>query len=165
MESVVVFTGKDRSTMTQEGGSGHWAARDDRISNAEYVVCVRNRREQWAATDLEHGTAFLVGKIAGTTPAPYDGRVIIKFSEYAEINVPDSWKAITGGQRFPVAYIETNKLFNALGIKLESLEWKPFQESPEQDEPRSKSPFTEAKEWLAKQLNIDADSIEIHIRA
>jgi hypothetical protein len=155
--------------MAREGGSGHWTAREERLSKAEYVVCIRNRREQWAATDVEHGTAFLIGKVVGTSKAPYEGRTVIRFSEYAEIHVPDAWKKLTGGQRFPVAYFQTDALFEGLGLDSAQLTWHPFQPvqpTPEKEEPKSGTPpIAAAKEWLAQQLGIDATAIEIHIRA
>lgn len=168
MDAVAVFSGKNLATMREEGGSGHWTASKERVANAQYLVCVRNRREQWAATDLEHGTAFLIGKVSGIAEAPYEGRCVIKFSEYAEIHVPDAWKKLTGGQRFPVAYSKADDLFTRLGVDPTQLTWQPFRLAMEKDEPDSKSggsPITVAKEWLAKKLGVDVQSIEVHIRA
>lgn len=168
MNAVAVFSGKNLATMREEGGSGHWTASKKRVANAQYLVCIRNRREQWAATDLEHGTAFLIGKVSGTAEAPHKRRCVIQFSEYAEIHVPDAWKKLTEGQRFPVAYSKADDLFTRLGVDPTQLTWQPFRLAIEKDEPDSKdggSPITVAKEWLAKKLGVDVQSIEVHIRA
>lgn len=77
MESVIVYTGKDLRRMREEGGCGHWTASAMRVEAAEYLVCVRNRREQWAAMDFEHGVAFLIAKITGTKPSTHAARRVI----------------------------------------------------------------------------------------
>lgn len=124
---VVVFTGKNLANgMTEDGGSGHWRASKDRVLAATYVLCVRNRRKQWAETDVEHGTAFLVARISGVCPSETSNRLVINFSEYAEIHVPNAWHLCTEGQRYPVAYRENGTVQNALGLVFEALEWKPF---------------------------------------
>lgn len=168
MECVAVFTGKSLQSMRDEGGSGHWHARPRRVERAQYLVCVRNSREQWAATDHKHGTAFLVAKISHTSPAPHDGRIVIGFSEYAEINVPGAWKKLTDGQRYPVAYQRGEDVFEALGVSPEKLDWKPFEHQVTGGEaamgPSAKSPLIEAKELLANRLGIDVAAIEITIR-
>ncbi|MGE2194362.1 hypothetical protein ACMFBK_23635 (plasmid) [Enterobacter hormaechei] len=130
MKAVVVFTGKDLNIMRTEGGSGYWHARTDRLNDAEYLIAVRNRRETWAVKDLEHGTAFLIAKITGCFKNPdYDDRNVITFDEYAEIHSPDAWKMLTGGQRYPVAYLNAQEAFLRIGVTPEQLEWKKFHPS------------------------------------
>lgn len=166
MSVVLVFTGNDLETMRQDGGSGHWTAAAWRIEQAQYLVCVRNRREQWAAEDVDHGTAFLVAKITTTVPSTHAGRLVIGLSEFAEIKVPDAWRRVTQGQRFPVAYKE-DAVFADLGIKLDELMWHPFLKSSQVTvlpESAPKSPIAEAKEFLATRLGIEVSAIEITIR-
>ncbi|WP_238337822.1 hypothetical protein [Enterobacter kobei] len=122
MKAVVVFTGKDLNIMRTEGGSGYWHARTDRLNDAEYLIAVRNRRETWAVKDLEHGTAFLIAKITGCFKNPdYDDRNVITFDEYAVIHSPDAWKMLTGGQRYPVAYLNAQEAFLRIGVTPEQL--------------------------------------------
>lgn len=164
---VMVFTGKDLPMIQSEGGSGHWIARTNRIEDAEYVVCVRNRRETWAAKDCEHGTAFLVGRISGTFPSSHNNRIVIAISEYAEIQVPNAWSSCTGGQRYPVAYLDADIVAEKLNIKFESLDWKLLdveEPAPEEDQT---IPLTilQAKQGLAKTFGIETTAIEIIIRS
>ena len=111
-KAVVVFTGKDLNIMRAEGGSGYWLAKAERLNDAKYLIAVRNRRETWAVKDLEHGTGFLIAKITGCFKNPdYDDRNVITFEEYAEISVKKAWKMLTGGQRYPVAYLTAEEAF------------------------------------------------------
>jgi len=157
--------------MREEGGCGHWTASPIRVEAAEYLVCVRNRREQWAAMDFEHGVAFLVARIARTKPSPHAARIMIEFSSYAMVDVLDAWKLLANGQRFPVAYIETTELFRRLGLDPGKREWQQLApHAPEMStaaEAKSAS-FTgaiaDAKRKLAASLGIASDKIEITIR-
>ncbi|MGI4717966.1 MAG: hypothetical protein ACRYGO_19980 [Janthinobacterium lividum] len=185
MESVIVYTGKDLRRMREEGGCGHWTASPIRVEAAEYLVCVRNRREQWAAMDYEHGVAFLIARIDKTKPSPHAARITIAFSSYAMLDVPDAWKLLANGQRFPVAYLESAELFRRLRIDPRELAWKPL--APRPDQPDAASPempcattsvapagegkaaslssaIAEAKRRLAASLGIASDKIEITIR-
>lgn len=132
MESVVVFSGKDIPTIREEGGSGHWPARRERVERCEYLISVRNRREHRAATDLEHGTAFLIAKIDKVVPSPQPNRVVIKFHKYAELRIEDAWRTLTNGQRFPVAYDWTSEILKKLRIDLNKLDWKSLHGAPHQ---------------------------------
>lgn len=173
MESVVVFSGKTLATMREEGGSGHWPARAERVGNCEYVVCVRNRRERWSATDLEHGTAFLIARIDKVTPSPYPNRIVITFERYAALHVPDAWRLLTNGQRFPVAYDKTADILRKLRIDPHKLSWLSLHGQlacAEQEAVYAvkKEGFAQAvalaKANLAESLGIAADAIEIVIR-
>ena len=171
-KAVVVFTGKDLNIMRAEGGSGYWLAKAERLNDAKYLIAVRNRRETWAVKDLEHGTGFLIAKITGCFKNPdYDDRNVITFEEYAEISVKEAWKMLTGGQRYPVAYLAAEEAFSRIGIKLEQLEWKKFQTStpskPTAVEAPKKLSLNEAveraKQDISNATGIDASSITITI--
>jgi len=183
MESMIVYTGKDLRRMREEGGCGHWTASPNRVEAAQYLVCVRNRREQWAATDFEHGYAFLIAQIKSTKPSPHAARITIEFDTYAMLDVPGAWELLTRGQRFPVAYLETAELFRRLGLNPGDLVWRQLGGQPgpvhaagiavahttPADSAGSKSAgFTdaiaEAKRKLAESLGIAAEKIEITIR-
>ncbi len=185
MESVIVYTGKDLRRMREEGGCGHWTASPIRVEAAQYLVCVRNRREQWAAMDHEHGVAFLIAKITGTKPSMHAARITIEFDSYALLDIPDAWQLLAKGQRFPVAYMETADLFTRLALNPDDLAWKPFMTKPgpvqlqlaDAPAPSAGAPdpggskagsFTnaiaEAKRKLAESLGIASEKIEITIR-
>jgi hypothetical protein len=61
------------------------------------------QHDEWdfATANQQHGTAFLIGRIAEIVRSGQPGRWLIKISEYAEINIPNVWK----GWRFPVRYM------------------------------------------------------------
>lgn len=185
MESVIVYTGKDLRRMREEGGCGHWTASPIRVEAAQYLVCVRNRREQWAATDHEHGVAFLIAQISGTKPSMHAARITIEFSSYVLLNIPDAWQLLAKGQRFPVAYMETADLLTRLALNPDQLAWKPFSSKPgpvqlqladtpglhagAPDPGRTQAgsltnAIAEAKRKLADSLGIASEKIEITIR-
>lgn len=187
MESVIVYTGKDLRRMREEGGCGHWTASPIRVEAAQYLVCVRNRREQWAAMDFEHGVAFLIAQIKGTKPSAHAARITIEFSSYAMVDVPGAWERLTRSQRFPVAYLETAELFRRLDLNPGDLAWKPLAGAgpaapvqlhladsmaagtvPAPAADGKGASFTgavaDAKRKLAETLGIAAEKIEITIR-
>lgn len=183
MESVIVYTGKDLRRMREEGGCGHWTASPIRVEAAQYLVCVRNRREQWASMDFEHGVAFLIAQIKSTKPSTHAARITIEFNSYAMLDIPNAWQLLANGQRFPVAYLETAEMFRRLQLNPGDLVWQQLVSHPAPlhvaepvathaaaaDAARSKGPsfsdaIAEAKQTLAASLGIAAEKIEITIR-
>lgn len=183
MESVIVYTGKDLRRMREDGGCGHWTASPIRVEAAEYLVCVRNRREQWAAMDFEHGTAFLIAKIKSTKPSAHAARITIEFESYAMLDIRDAWKLLAESQRFPVAYLETSELLRRLQLNPNELTWQkllPDQEPLHLAQPVAQyamqasaaegtsagftTAIADAKRKLAESLGIAAEKIEITIR-
>ena len=183
MESVIVYTGKDLRRMREEGGCGHWTASPERVAAAQYLVCVRNRREQWASTDFEHGAAFLIAKIQGTKGSPHAARITIEFKSYAMLDIPGAWQLLAKAQRFPVAYLETDELFRRLAIDPDELSWRRLGGNGEPSQAVERAPahapaahdgeargaslpdaIAEAKRKLAESLGIGLERIEITIR-
>ena len=182
---IGIFTGKDLKWMESEGGSGYWIVRTDRIKSAEYVILIRNHRETWAVKDgLGHGQAFMIGKISGCIPTKkHAGRKLIQISEYALLpdteNFKKAWKKLTAGQRYPVAYLNTNDLLQNLDLDVEKLEWSAFNANPNAetasheseiiaeeavDETKELSEIiAEAKEMIAHAAGIDVDKVNIQI--
>ncbi len=182
---IGIFTGKDLEWMESEGGSGYWVARTDRIKSAEYVIFIRNHREQWAVKDdLEHGQAFMIGKVSGCiTTKKYKNRKIIQMSQYSLLpNTDDfkkAWRKLTNGQRYPVAYKTTEDLWEDLGIEVENLQWSTFNANPDAEtvsnaEISSKADIVddskelaeiilEAKEMIAHAADIHIDKVTIQI--
>jgi hypothetical protein len=183
MESVIVYTGKDLRQMREDGGCGHWTASPIRVEAAQYLVCVRNRREQWAAMDFEHGTAFLIALIKSTKPSAHAARITIEFETYAMLDIRNAWQLLVKGQRFPVAYLETSELLRRLQLNPTELSWQklfndslslhvaepaaPYAVAPnlaERDSASLTGAIAEAKQTLAQALGIAAEKIEITIR-
>jgi hypothetical protein len=183
MESVIVYTGKDLRRMREDGGCGHWTASPIRVEAAEYLVCVRNRREQWAAMDFEHGTAFLIAKIKSTKPSAHAARITIEFESYAMLDIRDAWKLLAESQRFPVAYLETSELLRRLQLNPSELTWQkllpdppplrvaepaaPYLVPADATEGKSASltnAIAEAKQKIAESIGIAAEKIEITVR-
>ena len=182
MESVIVYTGKDLRRMREDGGCGHWTASPIRVEAAQYLVCVRNRREQWAAMDFEHGVAFLIARIRRTKPSPHAARITIEFETYAMVHIPGAWQLLANSQRFPVAYLETAELFRRLDLDPDALNWQQLMSPSGPPHVAEKAAsctaadagegrggnFTdaiaEAKRKLAESLGIASEKIEITIR-
>ena len=183
MESVIVYTGKDLRRMREDGGCGHWTASPIRVEAAQYLVCVRNRREQWAAMDFEHGVAFLIARIKSTKPSAHAARITIEFETYALVHIPGAWQLLAKNQRFPVAYLETAEMFRRLQLNPDELTWQQLLGNPgpahvaenaaacavQADAADGKGAsliqaIAEAKRKLAESLGIASEKIEITIR-
>ena len=188
---IGIFTGKDLAWMESEGGSGYWIARSDRIRSAEYVVLIRNHRETWAIKDgVEHGQAFMVGKIAGCKDSQkYEGRKLIQISEYALLpnteQFKKAWKKLTArerpvAQRYPVAYMDTDHLIEKLNLDVNDLEWSTFKANPNAEsikdnhlndnepsiidkEKELSEIIAEAKEMIAEAAGTEPEKIDIRI--
>lgn len=171
---VAFFTGKDLSIIKKEGGSGYWVAKEERILEAEYALLIRNHRESWSIKNdgLEHGQAFFIGKISGCFEE-YENRKVIEFSEYALLPNQDefknAWGNLTGGQRNPVAYLDTESVLSVLGLNLKSLDWVPF-ESLERltieewaAEMTLEEAMQTAKRLVATVANIDDSQVSIQV--
>jgi len=132
-ESIAIFTGKDLSVFREQGGSGYWRVKPERIAQAQYAVAIRNLRESYAVTTdgMAHGQAFMLARVSGCVAAkPVAGRQLIQFTQIAMLpdneKFKNAWKRLTGGQRFPVKYLETDSLFNLLALDPANLHWEPF---------------------------------------
>lgn len=170
MDTVIVFTAKNLEDTFRQGGSGNWKLNSERVKKCDYAILTANRYHKKSThlrDDHDHGAAFFIGKISGVTPAAYDdleeredGRWIIRFSEYAELDIPAFW----GGFQNPIKYADLGDF----DIDLESLEWKPFPtegiNAPEYDRIPALT-IEEAKRGIAKKLGIAPENIEIIIRA
>jgi len=171
-ESIVAYSGKSLKTMAEEGGSGHWTASPERVSQCKYIVVVRNMREHLANRDVPHGTAFLIAEINGVKASVHAARSVVTFNRYALINVENAWQTATNGQRFPLAYHETEFLLRVLGIDLNALVWHTLHEEESPNVPIQtiarlpSDPVAivqKAKQELANLLNIKASQIEIKL--
>jgi hypothetical protein len=170
-EAVIVFTAKSVERILEEGGTSAWRLDRNNARQRPYAVCTRNAHADWTEGPEPHHTAFLVGKVEDVVPAATregrtEGRFLIQFSEYARVNVPNSWH----GGRNPVSY----GTLEDLGIDPSTLNWEPMPEAMEAtlalEAPRATSgrpgPLTmaEAKRGLAQSFGVSPEAIEITIR-
>jgi len=146
--ALQTFTENSLDDIRNRGGDYDWALNPDRAKKCKYLVCCSSQ-------GANQRTSFLVGKISGTefTYAGKNGkkRYLVTISEYASIDIPDSWS----GQQNPVRYTSLEDL----GIDLNSLKFEKI------SKPESTS-FTiaQAKAGLAKNYGISEDNIEIMIK-
>jgi hypothetical protein len=164
-DTVMVYTSKPLHVNFEDGGSGNWTASEGNVKSCKYVVLVKSDTysDNFSPNDIPIGTAFLIGKISGVKRSEIATRLVIQFSEYAEINLPDAWT----GNRNPVAYLNIQDLEQKYeSFSLSDLTWQPFP-SEKVKEVDNIKPLTinEAKLGLAKQLGIDPSNIEIRITA
>jgi hypothetical protein len=160
-DTVMVFTSKSLKTMKIEGGSGNWAANKRRVEHVKWLVATRNHKSNWTQGDEEHGSAFLIGRVTGVMPAsaPEEGRFVIVFDRFAELNIPKAWT----NNRNPVAYTS----LNTLGIDPDKLDWKDFVTAPVSSEiPTMLAPATvvdQARAMIANALSISPDAVKITV--
>lgn len=166
--AVCVLTARGIETMLAEGGSQAWVLDAKRARKCEYVICVQNRalNDDWGTATAPHHAAFLVGRlkdVARSTESGCEFRWILRFSEYAEINVADAWP----GNRNPILYTD----LASFGIDVDTLKFNPMPviEAPHNVvKPASPSakPMTlaEAKEGLAAAFGVTPADIEITVR-
>lgn len=174
-DTIVVFTAKSVERLLAEGGTSSWSLDRNNARQKEFAVCTRNTHAGFTQGDgfpeghEPHGSAFLVGRISDVVPSPdYEGRWLIRFSEYARINLPNVWK----GWRNPVRYTSLEEL----GINPATLHFEPMPPIPEmqhsnenkvmlEEEHKSKGlTIPEAKKGLALTFGVNPDAIEIVIR-
>jgi hypothetical protein len=129
-----------------------------------------SRRSNYQQVGNLQGQGFLIGKISSVelSPEGREGRYIVRFSEYAEINKPK----MAHDWRNPVRYIE----LEAFGIDPTKLDFKPMPKqeespsaarSPQAPEPKpdvAALDMAAAKKALAAFYNVPVTSIEITIR-
>ncbi|MBP7002323.1 hypothetical protein [Amaricoccus sp.] len=176
-DTILIFTCKGMPSFLEEGGSGHWKVRPERINRLHYAVFCRNRHTAEPVEGNEsHGDGFLVARIAGVVPSPrITGRSIIQLAEVAPIEIPELWQ----GFRNPTLYTS----MDSLGIDVGALDWRPMAEQgrlpdaqserarltrPEVDADRPRRTFGEAikakRAELASEIGVAEEAIEITIR-
>jgi hypothetical protein len=171
-ECVVVFTFRSVERILREEGTSAWRLDPFRARHCPYVVCTRNKYSAHGTEgDEPHGSAFLIGKIRDVILSPdpkeaANGRFLIRFHEYALIDVPKAWE----GDRNPVKYRTLEKLH----IDPAKLDWKPMPSAGTSEKRNEETasvdnlprPLTipEAKLGLARTFNVPPEAIEIIVR-
>lgn len=168
-ETAVVFTSKSVERILKEGGTSSWRLDRNHARRCAFVVCTRNASSDWAEGPEDHRAAFLVGKVRDVVPSSeYQGRYLIEFAEYAQVNIPNVWK----NDRNPVRYVDIRDL----GIDPEKLNWQPLampskSRADGQTDRAGKSrnstaslTLEEAKRGLALTFGVSPEAVEITIR-
>jgi hypothetical protein len=160
-KALVVFTFRSRKEIELEGGSQAWKLNPDSARRCTYLVCTRNRHHENSGPE-DHHTAFLVGRISRVEISPErNDRYIVRFSEFAEIDLPDVWP----GGRNPIMYVDD---INSLGIDVAALQWEPVKAAPGVDYDGEGVDdglsFDEAKAAIGRRYGFPASQIEITIR-
>ena len=159
-EALVVFTAKSVETLLNDGGTSSWRLDRKHARQCTYAVCTRNAHANWVQGDEPHHAAFLVGRISDVVPAepddPEDERYLVRFSQFARVNVPEVWKK---GDRNPVRYAAMAEL----GIDPESLHWEPMPTNRPSSAARALT-IAEAKAGLGIHFGVPPESVEITIR-
>jgi hypothetical protein len=120
VDTILIFTRQGLPSFIEDGGTGYWKVNPSRANQMRYAVMCRKRHtHERVEGDEPHGTGFLVARISGLAPAP-DGRWLIQFAEFAEINKPNLWP----GHRIPTTYTALADL----GIDPGTLHWTPMPE-------------------------------------
>ena len=146
--ALQTFTKNSLEDILDRGGDYDWVLDQDRAKKCQYLVCCSSQ-------GANRKSSFLVGKISGAefTYAGENGqnRYLVAISEYALINIPDSWP----GNQNPVRYTSLEDL----GIDPARLIFEKV------SKPVSAS-FTmaQAKAGLAKHYGVSENNIEITIK-
>lgn len=158
--AICVLTARGIERILTEGGSQAWVLNARRAREFDYVVCVQNRgfADDWGHASAPHHSAFLVGRLRDVIHSEErPERWILRFSEYAVVDVPNAWPHL----RNPIRYIELQDL----GIDVNALEFHPMPEREAQPTARAGLTITEAKEGLALTFGVSPSDIEITVRA
>lgn len=175
-DTIALFTARSAERIIREGGTASWRLDRNNARRCTYAVCVRNAHADWGDGREQHHNAFLIGKVAdvvptGPTPenneSPKD-RFLIRFSEFARIDIPDAWPK---GYRNPVRY----STLEELGIDPAKLKWETMPEpteAPSADEDEAAIParkdealtIAQAKQGLAMTFGVPPEAVEITIR-
>lgn len=146
--ALQTFTENSLDDIRNRGGDYDWVLSQKEVKKCKYLVCCSSQGSN-------RNSSFLVGKISGTeftyTGESGKDRYLVTISEYASIDIPNSWP----GNQNPIRYTSLEEL----GIDLNSLKFEKI------SKPVSTS-FTiaQAKAGLAKNYGVSEDNIEIIIK-
>lgn len=163
-EVIMVFTAKSLETCLKVGGTQSWVVDRAHARRCKYAVLCRNAFTDWGDGREPHGTAFMIGRVSDVvTSTEKEGRWLVKFDEYARLDLPDFWK----GMRNPVRYTTLEELSLSLdNVRFEAMP-EIVAEEPEAapEPPRFSGGLTmaDAKKGLAITFGVKPEAIEIII--
>lgn len=168
-EVMVRFTAKSVETCLAERGTQSLVLNRTHAKRCKYAILCRNAHTDWGDGKEPHRTAFMIGRISDVVPStepnhqPPEKRWLVKFDEYARLDIPDFWR----GWRNPVRYTTVEEL----PFSLSDVDFKPMPELTEQPEkavsPPAKAPsrvtIADAKIALAATFGVEPEAVEIII--
>jgi hypothetical protein len=174
-----VFTNKSKELILETGGSASWVLAEKTAKNLDYCVCCRNperaRGEDSGDRPEKRNEAFLVGKVSGVEFVERlndRNRYLIKFSEYAEVSIPDFR---SGSVRNPVVF-GSRESCRIRGLDIDTLDFRPMPEPVKRYTGHGLQAveigsstggaglsIDEAKAGLAARYNVPASAIQITI--
>lgn len=164
-EVMVIFTAKSVEVCLEVGGSQSWVLKPARARLCKYAVLCRNAHHEFLRGGKEpHGTAFMIGRVSDVVPSTEtDERWLVKFDEYAVLDIPDFWK----GWRNPVRYTTLKEL----ALSLDDVRFEPMPEIAEKPAQAKPVPshlsgtltIADAKKGLALAFGVKPEAVEIII--
>ncbi len=161
-EVMVIFTAKSVESCLEVGGSQSWVLDRVHARRCKYAILCRNAHTDWGDGKEPHGTAFMVGHVSDVVPSTDPNRPdrwLIKFDEYARIDIPNFWQ----GWRNPIRYTT----FEELSFSLEDKVFEPVPEATDEPRRREKTrtvlTIAEAKKALAATFGVKPEAVEIII--
>lgn len=146
--ALQTYTANSLEEILDRGGDYHWVLSQINVKKCRFLVCCSSQ-------GANRGSSFLVGKISEVEFSHVDekgnNRYFVLFSEYALIDIPDSWP----GNQNPVRYTSLEEL----NIDLASLKFQKVSKLSS-----ASITISQAKAGLAKHYGVSEDSIEITIK-
>lgn len=168
-EIMIIFTAKTVEDCLEAGGTQSWVLDRAHAKRCKYAVLCRNTNTDWGDGKEPHGTAFMIGRICDVVPSTEwdddDGkrRWLVKFDEYARLNMANFWK----GWRNPIRYTTLEEL----SLILDDVQFEPMPEivetseigEPKQPQLSGGLTIADAKKGLAIAFGIKPTAVEIII--
>jgi hypothetical protein len=163
-EVMVIFTAKSVETCLEVGGTQSWVLDRAHAKRCKYAVLCRNANTDWGDGKEPHGTAFMIGRVFDVVPSTEtDGRWLVKFDEYARLDMANFWK----GWRNPVRYTTLEDL----SLTLDDVHFEPMPEIASPTEKAAQKPtqlsgcltIADAKKGLAMTFGVEPTAVEIII--
>jgi hypothetical protein len=161
--AIALLTRESLAEILVAGATGAWVTAANRVQQYPYVVLIRSGRHPSSPSDIEHGTAFLVGRISGareTAKSAVNGypRIFIQIEEYALITVPNAWSK----SQNPVWYTD----LATLGIDERQLQFQPMpHDTVAPVEPAERDHvLANMKREIGLLFNVPVSAVEITIR-
>ncbi|ESK54719.1 hypothetical protein [Acinetobacter tjernbergiae] len=168
---VIIFSGENLETIRQQGGTGDWILNTNNFINVEYVLIIRNLKNELAdkSDGYEHGQAFILGKFQAIKPKATSDRKIIQISEFIQLphqeSFKNAWTKLTSGQRNPITYKNSSEVLEKIKLNLDNPEfkWQKMQPAEEEINLSLADIINEARNKIAKAANVDKSKVNIQI--
>lgn len=168
---VIIFSGENLETIRQQGGTGDWILNTNNFINVEYVLIIRNLKNELAdkSDGYDHGQAFILGKFQAIKPKEASDRKIIQISEFVQLphqeSFKNAWAKLTSGQRNPITYKNSSEVLEKIKLNPDNPEfkWQKMQPAEEEINLSLADIINEARNKIAKAANVDKSKVNIQI--